>query len=414
MSVQLSYKENIKVALQSIKSNKLRTFLTALIIAIGLTALVGILTSIDAIKSSLNNTFSSMGANSFTIRNRGIGIRIGEGGQQAKRYKPITYREATEFKQTFNFPARVSVNVFASFAGTVRTGNKKTNPNISVLGADDNYLYTGGYKLAAGRNFSQSELDYASNVVIIGDEIKTKLFENTDPINRPIFIGSRRFRVIGVYEPKGSSVGFGGDKVCVIPLLKARQIMTMNDPSYTIAVMATDPRFIDPAVGEATASFRNIRGLKVGKEDNFEITKSDALAQTLLENIKYITLAAIVIALITLVGASIGLMNIMLVSVTERTREIGLRKAVGATPTVIRRQFLMEAVVICLLGGITGILLGITIGNLVATLLGASFMVPWAWMALGAAICILVGMISGFYPAAKASRLDPVEALRYE
>jgi len=414
MSVQLSYKENIKVALQSIKSNKLRTFLTALIIAIGLTALVGILTSIDAIKSSLNNTFSSMGANSFTIRNRGIGIRIGEGGQQAKRYKPITYREAAEFKQTFNFPARVSVNVFASFAGTVRTGNKKTNPNISVLGADDHYLYTGGYKLAAGRNFSQSELDYASNVVIIGDEIKTKLFENTDPINRPIFIGSRRFRVIGVYEPKGSSVGFGGDKVCVIPLLKARQIMTMNEPSYTIAVMATDPRFIDPAVGEATASFRNIRGLKVGKEDNFEITKSDALAQTLLENIKYITLAAIVIALITLVGASIGLMNIMLVSVTERTREIGLRKAIGATPTVIRRQFLMEAIVICLLGGITGILLGITIGNLVAMLLGASFMVPWAWMALGAAICILVGMISGFYPAAKASRLDPVEALRYE
>jgi putative ABC transport system permease protein len=414
MSVKLSYKENVKVSLQSIKSNKLRTFLTALIIAIGLTALVGILTSIDAIKSSLNNAFSSMGANSFTIRNRGIGIRIGEGGERSKRYKEITYNEATKFRNTFNYPALVSVNVFSSFAGKVKAGNKETNPNISVLGADENYLFTGGYKLASGRNFSQSELEFGSNVVVIGNEIKTKLFENDDPINKMIIIGSTRFRVIGLFEEKGASAGFGGDKVCVIPLLKAKQTMTVPNPSYTISVMTSDPRHIDPAIGEATASFRNIRGLKAGKENNFEITKSDAIAQTLLENIKYITIAAVVIGLITLVGASIGLMNIMLVSVTERTREIGLRKAIGATPTVIRAQFLMEAIVICLIGGLTGILLGIVIGNLVAMLLGANFMIPWAWMALGAALCILVGMISGFYPAAKASRLDPVEALRYE
>lgn len=414
MAVQLSNLENIKTALQSVGSNRLRTFLTALIIAIGLMALVGILTSIDAIKSSLNNTFSSMGANSFTIRNRGIGIRIGEGGQKSKRYQPITYDEAVKFKTSFSFPAIVSANVFASFAATAKYGNAKTNPNLSVLGGDENYLITGGYNLASGRNFSQSEIEFGSNVVIIGDEIRIQLFPDKDPINKSITIGSNKFRIIGLLETKGASMGMGGDKICIIPLLKAKQIMTVGNPSYTISVMSTDPQRLEAAIGEAVALFRNIRGLHTADENNFEITKSDAIAQTLLENIKYVTIAAVVIGLITLVGASIGLMNIMLVSVTERTREIGIRKAIGATPSVIRRQFLMEAVIICLIGGIAGIFLGIIIGNLVAMLLGASFMIPWTWITLGTGVCILVGMISGFYPAAKASRLDPIESLRYE
>ncbi len=410
----MSYKENVKLAMQSISSNKLRTFLTALIIAIGLTALVGILTSIDAIKSSLNNTFASMGSNSFTIRNRGIGIRIGGAGRRPKQFRSITYDEATAFKSRFTFPAIVSINAFASQNATVKNATAKTNPNIQVLGADDNYTLTGGYKILEGRNFSQREMEFGSNVVIIGYEMKTKLFPNIDPIDKIISIGSDRFRIIGLYAEKGASVGFGGDKVCVIPIAKARQIMTSTNPSYTISVMTNSASESDMASGEATALFRNIRGLKAGLEDNFEITKSDAIAQTLLQNLRWVTVGAVVIGLITLVGASIGLMNIMLVSVTERTREIGIRKAIGATPTVIRRQFLIEAIVICLMGGVTGIILGILIGNLVAMLLGASFIVPWDWMAIGIGICVGVGLVSGFYPASKASKLDPVESLRYE
>ena len=414
MATTMSYSENVKVALQSVKSNKLRTFLTAIIIAIGLTALVGILTSIDAIEGSLNNTFSSMGANSFTIRNRGTGIRIGGSGERPKRFKPITYNEAMTFKESFSFPAIVSVNAFASFAATAKYGNTKTNPNLSVLGGDDYYLLTAGYKLAGGRNFSQSELDYASNVVIIGAEIKTKLFKDTDPVNRMISVGSSKFKVIGVLAEKGSSMGFGGDKVCVIPIAKARQIMSMDNPSYTVSVMSDDPQQMEAAIGEATALFRNIRRLNAGEEDNFEITKSDAIAQTLVDNLKFVRIGGIVIGAITLIGAAIALMNIMIVSVTERTREIGIRKAIGATPQVIRRQFLIEATVICLMGGITGVLLGILIGNILSMVMGGAFLMPWMWTFLGLSLCVLVGLLSGFYPAMKASKLDPVESLRWE
>jgi putative ABC transport system permease protein len=414
MAGTMSYSENVKVAMQSVKGNKLRTFLTAIIIAIGITALVGILTSIDAIEGSLNNTFSSMGANSFTIRNRGIGIRIGGGGQRPKRYKSIDYRQATAFKSNFDFPATISVNTFASFGGTAKYGNEKTNPNISVLGADENYLISAGYKIASGRNFSQSELNYGTSVVIIGDEIKTRLFPNTDPINRTISIGNNKFRIVGLLVAKGSSVGFGGDKICIIPLLRAKQVMTISNPSYTISVMSDDPAQMEYAIGEATSLFRNVRNLKIADENNFEITKSDAIAQTLVENLRFVRIGGIVIGAITLIGAAIALMNIMIVSVTERTREIGIRKAIGATPLVIRRQFLIEAIVICLMGGITGVILGILIGNLLSMVMGGSFIMPWVWTILGLTLCIGVGLISGLYPAVKASKLDPVDSLRYE
>ena len=414
MAKTMSYSENVKVALQSVKSNKLRTFLTAIIIAIGLTALVGILTSIDAIEGSLNNTFSSMGANSFTIRNRGTGIRIGGSGERPKRFTPITYQEAMAFKQSYTFPATISVNAFASFAATAKYGNIKSNPNVSVLGGDDNYLSSAGYKLGRGRNFSQAELEFGSSVVLIGSEIKTKLFPDSDPINKSISVGNNKFMVIGVLAEKGSSIGFGGDKVCIVPLVKARQIMTMNNPSYTISVTSTDPEQMEGAIGEATGIFRNIRGLNAGNDNNFEITKSDAIAQTLVDNLKFVRIGGIVIGAITLIGAAIALMNIMIVSVTERTREIGIRKAIGATPKVIRRQFLIEATVICLMGGITGVILGILIGNILSMVMGGSFIMPWAWTFLGLGLCIAVGLLSGFYPAMKASKLDPVESLRYE
>jgi len=415
MAVKMSLRETVKISLQSISSNRLRTFLTALIIAIGITALVGILTSIDAMEKSMTESFSAMGSSAFNIQNRGLNIRIGGQGERPKNYPNITYEDAVGFSDEFNFPSIVSVKVFVTGGSTVKYKSEKTNPNISVQGGDINFLQTGGYKLALGRNFTARELELGTNVVIIGSKIKSSLFkENEDPLNKIITIGNMRFTVIGVLEDKGSSAGMGGDNTTIIPLVRARAIMPATRPSYTITVMMDRPEMMDASIGEATALFRNIRGLAVKQENNFEITKSDAIVQALMSNLAYVTAGAIVIGLITLVGASIGLMNIMLVSVTERTREIGLRKAVGANPKLIRRQFLTEAIVICILGGIAGVLLGLIIGNGVALILGASFLVPWIWMVVGIGVCIIVGMISGFYPASKASKLDPVEALRYE
>ena len=410
----MTYTENVRLAMQSIKSNRLRTLLTALIIAIGLSALVGILTTIDAIKKSMTEAFSSMGANSFNIRNRGSGIRIGGSGKRPKPFKSIKFEDAISFKERLQTPATVSISVFASGGATVKYGQEKTNPNINIQGIDENGLASQGLNLALGRNFNATEVIVGNNVCIIGSEIAETLFKKQSPLDKIINAGNNKLRVIGVLEAKGSSVGFSGDRAVYVPLFKAKLINTNNNPSYTITVMVPNNDLMDNIIGEATAEFRNIRKVKIGSPNNFEITKSDAIAQTLFENLIYIRIGGIAIGIITLLGASIGLMNIMLVSVTERTREIGIRKAIGANPSIIRKQFLIEAVVICLMGGAFGILLGIGIGNLISFSMGGSFIIPWLFIIGGFVLCVIVGIASGYYPAKKASKLDPVEALRYE
>jgi len=406
--------ENLKESLNSVLGNTLRTVLTALIIAIGIMALVGILTSIDALSGSLTKNFSLMGSNSFTIQDKGTGFRSGFRGRKAKTFKSIRFAEAEEFKSTFSAPGLVSVTSNASNGSTVKYDRIKTNPNIQIIGVDENYLSNNGYSIGQGRNFSPSELDLGDNVVIIGLEIKNKLFKDKSPLNETITIGNNPFQVIGVLNKKGSSFGLGGDKICLIPIRRGREFTLAGTPSYQISVQVANTTQLKGMIAEATAWFRNIRHQQAGEENSFDITSSDELANQLMGNLSVVTVSATAIGFITLVGASIALMNIMLVSVTERTREIGIRKAIGATPKAIRNQFLYEALVICQMGGIAGIFLGIIIGNVISSLVGGGFVIPWLWMLGGMVLCVFVGIISGWYPAFKASQLDPVEALRYE
>jgi putative ABC transport system permease protein len=410
--------EYFKIALQSIKTQALRTILTSLIITIGIMALVGILTAIDAIKESLTGEFALLGANTFTIQNRGPNIRIGNKGERPKTYPVISYYEAMKFKERMPVEsAAVSISFSATGTAEVKYANLKTNPNISVMAADENYLQTGGYEMAAGRNFTQNDIESSAAVTLVGQEILNKLFPKQSAaavLGQFISIGGQRFRIVGVLASKGNSFGFGGDKSVWIPITKARSIYATAGRSFAVNVMAWRGDMLESVIAEATALMRAVRKRKPMEEDNFNITKSDNISQTLIENLSYVTAAAVLIASVTLLGAAIALMNIMLVSVTERTREIGVRKALGAKARAILTQFLTEAVVICLIGGAFGVLLGILIGNATSSLIGGSFIIPWAWMLLSAVLCLLVGLLSGFYPAFKASRLDPIESLRYE
>ncbi len=407
--------ENVRIALLSIKGNLLRSILTVLIIAVGITALVGILTAIDSIKTSISSEFAFMGANTFSISSRGMNVQIGNKRYRAKNYNYISYYQAKQFKEEFDFPAITAISVYSTGTATVKYGSEKTNPNISVRGIDENYLATAGYDIGKGRSFSDNDIEAGRNVVLLGSDIAKRLFKNgEDPVQKIVSIGSGRYKVIGVLESKGSGFGMNSDMVCFIPYSNARTYFSRPNMNFEVQVKVDKPGLMEAATGQAESTFRIVRSLDPLDESDFNIEKSDNLANLLLENIKNITLVATIIGLITLFGAAVGLMNIMLVSVTERTREIGIRKAVGAKAKTVKQQFLVEAIVVGQIGGYVGIISGILMGNMVASLIGSAFLIPWTWIIVGVILCFFVGIISGYYPAQQAAKLDAIESLRYE
>ncbi len=412
----MDYFETLRQSLRSIYSNLLRASLTLMIIAFGIMALVGILTAIDSAIFSLSDNLSSLGANTFTIQPSGANIRGRRGGRQEKRGEPINYRQAVAFKERFDFPADVSLSLRCTGSAALKYADEETNPTFDIFGVDENFLLARDFNIQFGRMFTSREAMTGDFITVIGSEVVKSLFDGKadQALGKTISAGNIRLRVIGVLEEKGASMGQNEDEALFIPLQTAKRFYGTQNTNYQVIVAARDAVQVDAAVSAATGLFRNIRRLRATQKDDFEITKNDSLIGLIRENTLYFRAAAAGIALITLLGAAIGLMNIMLVSVTERTREIGITKAIGATRSNILLQFLSEAVVISLLGGLLGIALGILIGNLVTYLMGGSFLFPWLWVTIALITCLAVGLVSGIYPALKAARLDPIESLRYE
>src|SRR5579872_2679169 len=419
--------DTLSLAYRTIRGNRLRTGITVAIIAFGIMALVGINTAIEAMKQKFTESFSAMGANGFTIHYKNWFNFHGDGVKSSKRgslkekrsntNEPITKLQAETFLARYNYPATVSLGISGVGDAVVSVGDQKTNPNIRVQGGDANYIDLNGFTLAAGRNLNQLDIQSGRNVCVIGSAIARKFFgENPDrPVEKIIHVNNLPFRVVGVLASKGSTLGMNYDNMILTSYNNVRRLFsTGSAASFNIQVKVPDVRQIDGAIDQAEGIFRPVRRLDVTEADNFLIDKSDTFVNLLLKNLSFITWAAVVIGVITLVGAAVGLMNIMLVAVTERTKEIGLVKAIGGRQRSVRQQFLFESVIISLIGAAFGVVLGVVVGNTFSIFLSTGFVLPWIWLLLGIVMCTGVGLAAGAYPAYKAGKLNPIEALRYE
>ncbi|WP_396211239.1 ABC transporter permease [Flavobacterium sp.] len=408
--------ENSKIAFGSIRTQLLRTVLTLVIIAFGIMSLVGILSVVSSLDSMLNSKFSSMGSNTFNITQYEFVTRQRGGGEEEKINPIISYPEARFFKDKYKFPlTRSSLSFTATATAEIKFENQKTDPEIQVLGVDENFVSNSGLEVIQGRNFNSLDIQNNAYMCVVGSDFVTKgLLKDVNPIDKIISIRGAKFKVIGALKEKGSTFGNSQDLRILIPIQVARSLYSKPSIDYTISTMVDKKEMLDEAIDQATITMRQVRKLNPVEENNFGISRSDDLVNKIGEMTGYLSIAAWVIGIITIFGSSIALMNIMIVSVTDRTREIGVRKSLGATKNTIAWQFFVETLIISQLGGILGIILGILIGYGISSALDFAFVIPWKAIMAAFGTSFIVAIVSGSYPALKASKLDPIEALRYE
>ncbi len=416
------------LALRTVRANRLRTGITVAIIALGIMSLVGIITAIKAMNQKFTESFSTMGANAFTVRFKERNVRFGNGGGDLKLSKKtarkekksnldrkITREEAEMLVHRLNFPAVKSISIFGNRNNIVAYQGKKTSPNVSLSGGDENYVLLNGFTVEYGRNLTRLDVQTGRNVCLLGADVAHNLFgENKErAVNAVVRVNSIPYRVLGVLGSRGSTFGFSRDNLVLTSYSNVDRNFSTGQ-SFVIAIQANDLLQVSAAMGETEGLFRGIRKLAVTEENNFVLDRSDSIVEKAMNSLRFLTFSATLIGFITLMGAAIGLMNIMLVSVSERTKEVGLVKAIGGKSAMVRRQFLLESILISLMGAFFGIIMGVLVGNIFSQVLGTGFVVPWNWVIYGIVACTMVGLGAGLYPALKAGRLNPIEALRYE
>jgi putative ABC transport system permease protein len=409
------FRENIRIATGSIRTQLLRTILTVLIIAIGITALVGILTVVSALENTISTKFASMGANTFNINQYENTIRR-HGDQLREVINPIiSYPEAVAFKNKYKYPlAETSISFIATSTAEIKYETSITDPENSIVGVDEYFIANSGLETSVGRNFTSFDIQNNTYNCIVGSDFEKGLLKDVNPLDKIISIRGAKFKVIGVLKEKGSTFGNNQDLRVLIPIQVARSLFTSPKINYTMSVMVAQKEMLSQAIDNANSTMRRVRKLSPVKDNNFAIVRSDDLINKILGITQYLGIASWIIGIITVLGSSIALMNIMIVSVTERTREIGVRKALGAKKSTIAFQFFIETLLIGQLGGIIGTSIGISIGYAIATAMSFNFVIPWSAIMAAFATSFAVAIFSGLYPAIKAALLDPIEALRYE
>ena len=409
------FKENILIAIGSIRTQLLRTVLTIMIIAIGITALVGILTVVAALENTLSSDFASMGANTFNINQYENNSRRRGGGEREIINPIISYPEAVAFKNKYSYPlTETAVSFTATSTAEVKYETLKTDPEIKVLGVDEHFLTNSGLETNLGRNFTNFDISNNAYVCVVGSDFEKGILKDVNPIGKTISIRGAKFKVIGVLKEKGSTFGNSQDLRVLIPIQVARSLFTAPRINYTISVMTAKKELLNEAIDYANNTMRRVRKLNPVQDNNFAIVRSDDLINRILGITKYLGFASWLIGIITILGSSIALMNIMIVSVTERTREIGVRKALGAKKTTIAFQFFIETLLIGQMGGLVGIIFGILIGFGISTAMDFVFVIPWGAIMAAFITSFMVAIVSGLYPSIKSANLDPIEALRYE
>lgn len=413
--------DSIIMSLQAIQSNKLRSSLTLVGIVLGVASIIAVMTGISVIQATMEKEMSVLGAQTFQVQKWPSGFSTPEERRKAMRRPPMTLADAQAIRDHVQTVDIVGAEIW-DFGKKAEYRGEETNDNLSFVGGTPEYPQNNTHFIGQGRNISAMDVHAGRKVVVIGHAIAQQLYPFVDPVGRDIRIDGRQYEVIGVFDEKKSAFGSQYDHYMLIPV--STYLNTYGEVnsdgfehSVNITVHAKSPEVVADAIAETRAVLRRVRGVRRGEEDNFEYFNSESTIREFNQMTAGVKTGAFVIGIIALLVAGIGIMNIMLVSVTERTKEIGIRKSLGAKPSYILRQFLLEAVVLCNVGGVIGVAVGFGIGNMMVKMgISSSFeaVVPVGWAVVGLLFCTAVGVIFGMLPAIKASRLNPIDALRYE